>query len=207
MKFYFPETFFVTGTDTGVGKTYVSALLARGLGAYYWKPVQSGSVEGLDSRAVMDLAGLEQSRIIPEVYVFKEPVSPHLAARMEGVILDSGLIGLGDKPVPLVIEGAGGVMVPLNEQDLIIDLLKKLAVPVLVVAPNRLGVINQTLLTLQALKFAAVDVLGVILNMGRSNDHQEAIERFSGVPVLAQLEKFRDTNPEILRLRFNELFL
>ena len=207
MKLKFPGRFFVTGTDTGVGKTFVCALLARGLEASYWKPVQTGFVDGLDSDAVREAAGLDAARIIPETCLFRKPLSPHLAAGIEGQRIDIERFDLSGKPASLIIEGAGGVMVPLNEDFMVIDLIKKLGVPALVVAPNRLGVINHTLLTIQALRGAGIDILGVILNQAVNNDHKEAIEHYGRVPVLAQLDILEPVNPQTLKEKFNELFL
>lgn len=207
MQFKFPDRFFVTGTDTGVGKTFVCALLAAGLGAHYWKPVQSGSLDGLDSTWVREAAGLDQTRIVPETYVFGRALSPHLAAGIEGIRINIDQFDLSDKPVTLIIEGAGGIMVPLNEDALVADLIKKLAVPAVIVAPNRLGVINHTLLTIQALKNADISILGVILNQGINNDHKQAIERFGNVPVLGQLDNLSPVTRKVLKEKFNELFL
>lgn len=207
VKFSFPDRFFVTGTDTGVGKTVVCALLAAGLKTNYWKPVQSGSVEGLDSETVRTLAGLEHSMIVPEAYVFQKPVSPHLAAEMEGVRIDFEQLNLLNKPADLIIEGAGGLMVPLCENVLILDLIDKLALPVLIVARNTLGTINHTLLTVETLKNADLDIMGVVLNGVRNDAHVKTIEHFGKVPVLAQLEPFSHFSPTALKDRFHELFL
>jgi dethiobiotin synthetase len=207
MKFRFPDRFFVTGTDTGVGKTLVCALLAAGLGAHYWKPVQSGAKDGLDSTAVRKMAGLDKTRVVPETYMFSEALSPHLAAGIEGARIDIDRFSLSRKPDLLIIEGAGGVMVPLNENTLIIDLIKKLSVPVLIVACNRLGVINHTLLTVEALKAAGISILGVILNQGINYDHARSIEHYANTPVLAQVENLEFATPQTLKEKFNELFL
>ncbi len=197
----------MTGSDTGAGKTFICALLALGLGAHYWKPVQSGSEDGFDSAAVKEMAGLDQKRIVPEAYALRRSLSPHLAALMEGVRVDTDRIDLSGKPARLIIEGAGGVMVPLNENTLMIDLIKKLAVPALIVAHSRLGVISHTLLTIQALERADIEILGVILNRTINNDHKKAIEHYGNVPVLAQVETLDPATPTILKQKFNELFL
>jgi dethiobiotin synthetase len=207
VKFQFPPRFFVTGTDTGVGKTLACALLARGLGHHYWKPVQSGSLDGLDSTMVQKMAGLKQNLIVPENYVLKQPLSPHLAAEIDGISIDINLIHLARKPEFLIIEGAGGVMTPLNENSLILDLIKKLAVPVLIISLNRLGTINHTLLTIDTLFKADLDIMGVILNRAVNIDHKEAIEHYGKVPVLAQLEHLDPVTPEKLEEKFSELFL
>jgi dethiobiotin synthase len=132
-----PENFFITGTDTGVGKTVVSALLCAALDAIYWKPVQTGTSEGTDTETVMRLAQLPRHRTLPESYRFKPPVSPHLAARWAGVRIELRKIKM---PVAvqgsLIAEGAGGVLVPLNRTQLMVDLMRHLNLPALLVAPR-----------------------------------------------------------------------
>ncbi len=199
----FPQRFFITGTDTGVGKTVVSALLAAGLNAGYWKPVQSGSQQGLDSSQVQKLSGLDPARILPEAYVLPQPLSPHLAAEREGLYINPEKLAIPQFSGRLVIEGAGGIMVPLNREMLILDWVKKMSLPVLVVAPNRLGVINHTLMTVSVLRQAEVPVLGVILNFGVNSDHVQAIEHFAKVPVLAQIKALDSLSPGVLM----EIFL
>ena len=130
-----PESFFITGTDTGVGKTVVSALLCVGLDATYWKPVQTGTREGTDTETVMQLAQLPRQRTLPESYRFKPPVSPHLAAKWACVRIELRKIKM-PAPVPgsLIAEGAGGVLVPLNRTQLMTDLMRHLNLPVVLVA-------------------------------------------------------------------------
>lgn len=164
-------------------------------------------MDGLDSTMVQKMAGLGQNRIVPENYVFKQPLSPHLAAEFEGIKIDISLIEPAIKPDFLIIEGAGGVMTPLNENCLILDLIKQLAVPVLIVSLNRLGTINHTLLTITSLVTAGLDIPGVILNGAVNMDHKEAIEHYGKVPVLAQLEHLDHVTPEKLEEKFSELFL
>ncbi len=202
----FPRCFFVTGTDTGVGKTVISALLAAGLEAYYWKPVQSGSDQGLDSQQVALWAGLDREKIIPEAYTLRQPLSPHLAAERDGVFIDPQRLHIPDAQGTLVIEGAGGIMVPLNNDLLILDWVRSLAVPVLIVAPNRLGVINHTLLTINALGCYGVKILGVILNGEPNMDHVQAIEHFGRTPVLAQVQTMPEITPQLLKSKFAEYF-
>lgn len=207
MRYDFPDNFFVTGTDTGVGKTFICALLASGLGAGYWKPVQSGSLDGLDSDVVCRVSDMGRNKVIPERYILKRPLSPHLAAAYENTEIDLDEISLPLCSFPLIVEGAGGVLVPLNRRIQIIHLIKKLDLPCIIVASQRLGVINHTLLTLQVLKDADIEVTGVILNNGINHDHKEAIEYYGNVRVLAQVERMEEINPENMKKKFNELFL
>ncbi|MFZ0786599.1 MAG: dethiobiotin synthase [Candidatus Acidiferrales bacterium] len=189
--------FFVTGTDTGVGKTVVSALLCAALDAIYWKPIQTGTREGADRPTVMRLAGLPRARTAPEAYRFAPPVSPHLAARRAGVRIDFRKIAMPQIAASenLIAEGAGGALVPINERQLMTDLMRHLGLPVLLVTRTTLGTINHTLLSLAALRAAGLDVCGVIM-VGKANrDNREAIERYGSsnvvgfVPRLARIDR------------------
>jgi dethiobiotin synthetase len=181
----------IAGTDTDVGKTVVSALVVQGLGARYWKPVQSGLTEGSDTAWVQGLLGLPGERILPEAYRFQAPVSPHWAARMEGVRIAPEALALPRVEGPLVVECAGGLMVPLHlggEGTLLqIDQLGAWGLPVLLVARSGLGTLNHTLLSLEALRHRAIPVLGLVLNGPVHPDNPPTLEAMGGVPVLAQL--------------------
>jgi len=192
-----PSRFFVTGTDTGVGKTVVSALLCAALDAIYWKPIQTGTREGADRPTVMGLAGLARARTFPEAYRFAPPVSPHLAARRAGVRIDLRKIQMpriaaGEN---LIAEGAGGALVPINDTQLMTDLMRHLGLPVLLVTRTTLGTINHTLLSLEALRAARIDVRGVIMAGKPNRDNREAIERYGHaavigvVPRLARIDR------------------
>lgn len=181
---------FITGTDTGIGKTVTSAWICKHWQADYWKPVQSGLDGGSDSEWV---ARLTACATHPEAYRLTQPLSPHQAAD-----IDSVKIQLGDFALPLadrlVVEGAGGCMVPLNWRDTMLDLMKHLGSCALLVARSGLGTINHTCLSLQALKAAGVPVLGVVM-VGETNPaNREAIEHFGEVPVLAELPLFKELN-------------
>ncbi len=145
------KNLFVTGTDTNVGKTVLSATLCVALNRIYWKPVQTGLSDGGDRDAVMRYSGIPESQTLPESYRFDPPVSPHLAAQMIGTRIDLAGIQRPSADAPLIIEGAGGVFVPLNDRDLMIDLMRWLEAPVVVAARTGLGTINHTLLTVKAL--------------------------------------------------------
>jgi len=181
----------IAGTDTDVGKTVVSALVVQGLGAQYWKPVQSGLAEGSDSARVQELLGLPGERILPEAYRLQAPVSPHWAARMEGVRIAPEALALPRVEGPLVVECAGGLMVPLHlgaDRTLLqIDQLAVWGLPVLLVARSGLGTLNHTLLSLEALRQRAIPVLGLVLNGPLHPDNPPTLEAIGGVPVLAQL--------------------
>jgi dethiobiotin synthetase len=184
-----PSRFFVTGTDTGVGKTVASALLCAALDAIYWKPIQTGSREGTDTATVTHLAELLRGRTIPETYCFSPPVSPHLAARLARKRIELKKIKLPQLTgrENLIAEGAGGVFVPINETQLMIDLMRHLRLPVVLVARSGLGTINHTTLSLAALRAARVEVRGVIM-VGKPNvENRKAIEHYGNTPVIGEI--------------------
>jgi dethiobiotin synthetase len=176
--------FFVTGTDTNVGKTIVSAILCNSLKASYFKPIQSGVLEGIDSDTIKKFTS---SRIIPEVYKLTKPLSPHLAARHDNIDIDIHKIQLPQED-NLIVEGAGGLMVPLNNDFFMIDLIKKLNIPVILVARTALGTINHTLMSIQMLKNYDIKIHGIILNGKKMVDIKESIEFYSGVNVIYELD-------------------
>lgn len=186
---------FVTGTDTNVGKTVISAWLSYHLKASYWKPVQSGTVEGFDSKIVLKLADV---KIFPEIYSLKAPLSPHLAAAMEGIEINLNKISFPKTNDALVIEGAGGVFVPLNTRQTILDLISYLKVPTIVVARSTLGTINHTCLTLEALRSRSIHIAGVIMNGPLNPDNKQAIEHFGKTKVLAEIEHLPFLTKEII---------
>lgn len=201
----FPKVFFVSGTDTDVGKTLVSAVLAIGLNAYYWKPVQSGP--DTDS-AALEKVGVDPGRILPETYTLTEPLSPHLAAR-----LDNKQISLDDISLPiirqdqhLIVEGAGGLLVPLNDDKLVIDLIKKLELPVVLVSRTTLGTINHTLLSIEALKTRKIPIVGVIMSGNPNEENKKAIEHYGAVKVLGVVPRLESLTRKDLLATFESVF-
>ena len=176
--------FFVTGTDTNVGKTVVSAILCNSLKASYFKPIQSGVLDGFDSDVIRKFTS---SRIIPEVYKLTKPLSPHLAARYDNIDIDIHKIQLPQED-NLIVEGAGGLMVPINEKSLMIDLIKQLNIPVILVARTALGTINHTLMSIQMLKNYDIKIHGIVLNGKKMVDIKESIEFYSGVKIIYELD-------------------
>lgn len=194
------ERFFVTGTDTGVGKTVVSALLCAALGAVYWKPIQTGSREGTDRNTVMRLAEMPRGRTRPENYMFSPPVSPHLAARMTGARIELRRVKVPTLSAGenLIAEGAGGALVPINRTQLMTDLMRHLGFPVLLVARTSLGTINHTLLSLAALRAARLEVRGVIL-VGKLNvENRKAVEHYGDIAVIGWLPFLKKINRRTL---------
>lgn len=186
---------FVTGTDTDVGKTVLSALMVAALPAAYWKPIQTGREGGrslTDRESVLAWTGTEAENCFPECYVFDPPVSPHLAARQAGVTIELDAI---TKPVAsgsrLVIEGAGGAMVPINDTDLMLDLMDRLDVGVLIAARTTLGTINHTLLTVDAVRRRGLELVGVVLIGEENVENRNAIERYGKVPVIGWIPPMR----------------
>ena len=199
---------FVTGTDTGVGKTLVSALLCAALEGVYWKPIQTGATEGSDRQTVMELAGLGAERTLPECYVFDPPVSPHLAAEWAGAKIDLATIRrpAGKLAGPLIVEGAGGVMVPVNGKEFMLDMMRRLALPVVVVARSALGTINHSLLTLRALQEAGLAVKGVVVVGLPNADNERAIERYGCAPVIGRVPLLEVINRAVLLEVFHREF-
>ena len=187
---------FVTGTDTGIGKTVVSACLVRRWAADYWKPVQTGLAgDPSDSLTVAQLAGAPASRIHPPRHVFQAPLSPEAAAAAEGAsvaLTDFELPGTGGTASPIVVEGAGGVLVPLGGGALMTDLMGRLGLPVLLVARTGLGTINHTLLSLEVLRARGLVVWGVVMVGQGGADNAEAIARLGQVAILAHLAPMPD---------------
>lgn len=203
-----PSRFFVTGTDTGIGKTVTSALLCAALDAIYWKPIQTGSREGTDRATVMRIAGLPRERTIPETYCFAPPVSPHMAAGLAAKRIDlrgmrAPRLSEGDN---LIVEGAGGVLVPVNEKELMTDLMRRLRLPMLLVARSSLGTINHTLLSLAALRAARLGVRGVIMVGPPNKENREAIERYGKARVIGIIPPLRRLNRAALVATFKKHF-
>ncbi len=199
---------FITGTDTGVGKTVVSAILTAGMGASYWKPIQCGLEEQTDTEFVREVTGLSDQYFHPEAYRLAQPLSPHAAAEIDNVKIDLGRICPPEKCLrgALIVEGAGGIMVPLNQEDFMIDLMKKLNMPVLLVARSTLGTINHTLLSLQALRGRGLEVLGVVMNGPRNRGNKKALEKYGKTKVLAEIEPIADMTSVDLTGKFKECF-
>ena len=181
------QGFFVTGTDTDVGKTLVSAWLMTHVDAAYWKPVQAGVEPETDSMTVRRLAEVPAERILPEAYVLPEAMAPHEAARRAGLIIDMTKLSPPATDRLLLAEGAGGLLVPLNETAYVIDLAEQLEMPILLVARSTLGTINHTLLSIEALRRRGLPLAGVVMNGPETPHNRAAIERYGGVNVIAEI--------------------
>lgn len=186
------SAFVVTGTDTGIGKTVFSAALTGALGAHYWKPVQSGLADGADKDSVASLAAVPAERIIPEAYRLTEPLSPHRAAELDRITIDPDVLVLPEVR-PLVVEGAGGALVPLTREVTYADVFAEWGLLTIIVARTSLGTINHSLLTIEALRARRVPIHGVAF-VGEANEDNEAticemgqIRRLGRLPVLPAL--------------------
>ncbi|RWA70445.1 MAG: ATP-dependent dethiobiotin synthetase BioD [Mesorhizobium sp.] len=188
----------VTGTDTGVGKTVFSAGLAGLLDGFYWKPVQSGLDEETDSEVVARLSGLPAGRVVPEVYRLKMPLSPHRSAEIDGVAIEAARLSLPKLPGPLIIEGAGGLMVPLNRQTRFIDIFREWQLPVILCARTALGTINHTLLSLEAMRARSIPLLGIAFIGDEMADTQKTIAEMGKVRILGRLPRVDPLTPEAL---------
>jgi len=202
-----PSKIFVSGTDTGIGKTVVSAMMTLGQSATYWKPIQSGLEEETDTEFVRRVTGLSDEHFMPERFRLQEPLSPHASAEIDGVT-----ISLDDFQLPeagtnnLVVEGAGGLLVPLNDNDMIIDLLERFQLPVLLVSRSELGTLNHTFLSLEALRSREIPVLGVVMNGPKNESNKKAIEKYGNVEVIGEINTIETLNAKTLMSIFNTIF-
>ncbi|MBV7518557.1 dethiobiotin synthase [Ensifer sp. ENS12] len=198
--------FVVTGTDTGIGKTIFSAALTDALCGCYWKPVQSGLDEETDSEAVARLGRIPPDCILPETYRLRTPASPHLSARIDGVSIRPEHLLPPKVDRPLVIEGAGGLLVPLTERSVFADVFARWQIPVILCARTGLGTINHTLLSLEALRRRAIPVLGVAFIGEEQADSEAIIAELGEVRRLGRLQRLDPLTPERLRQAFRENF-
>lgn len=203
----FPEAFFVSGTDTGIGKTVISAILTLGLDGTYWKPIQSGLEEETDTQFVQRVTGLPESRFISERYRLTEPLSPHASAEIDDVSISLLDFELPESPENrLIVEGAGGLLVPINDEEMITDLISYLELPVLLVVRSELGTLNHTFLSLEALRSRGIPILGVVMNGPQNQSNRKAIEKYGMVDVIAEIEPLSEINPQSLQQTFNKHF-
>ncbi len=187
----------MTGIGTGVGKTVVSTILCEALQANYWKPIQTGTNETSDAMTVAKIIGKE--RIFPNAYAFCEPLSPHAAAESEGTEIETARLHVPLSHQPLIIEGAGGVHVPLNWKQTLLDVMQVWDIPVIVVSRNYLGSINHTLLTLEVLQQRGIPIAGVVFNGEPTPMSEEAIARYTRIPVLGHVPVFDECTAQVLR--------
>ena len=192
-------SFFLTGTDTEVGKTVICAWLMVHYQYHYWKPIQSG-MDSPDTKAIQKITGFDNSFFFPPAYELQQPLSPHESAKRDGIKIELANFLLPRQETKVIIEGAGGILVPINEKHFIVDIIKKLKLPILLVARSGLGTINHTLLTVSELKKRNLPLLGIILNGKRNQSNKEAVEKYSGVSVVSELEPIKNLDRKTLLL-------
>lgn len=185
----FPTQIFVTGIGTGVGKTLASAVLCEALQADYFKPVQCGNLENSDTDFVRSHITNTVSKTHAETYRLIEPASPHFAALKENTQIEIEKIQLPATTNKLIIEGAGGILVPINEELVMFDLIEYFKLPTLVVMRNYLGSINHTLLTCQFLEERGVELIGIIASGNNYNDNEEIIQHFTQLPIIGRIDE------------------
>ncbi|MGB5481445.1 MAG: dethiobiotin synthase [Eudoraea sp.] len=188
---------FVTGISTDVGKTIASAIITEALEADYWKPVQAGDLEHSDSHKIKELISNKKTVVHQNSYALKTPMSPHAAAEIDNLIIDIAQIIEPQTTNHLVIEGAGGLMVPLNEEDTILDIIKK-NYQVIVVSRHYLGSINHSLLTIESLKQKGFNV-AVIFSGNEHPSTEGIIIRKTGVKVLGRIEEETNFDKHLIK--------
>ena len=196
----------VTGTDTDAGKTVFAAALTGALGASYWKPVQAGTDDGTDRQRVARLAGIAPERILPEAYALATPCSPHRAAEIDGVTIDLDRLTLPEVEGSLVVEGAGGVLVPIVGRTTFGDLFARWQRPVVLVARTALGTINHSLLSIEALRARGVPLLGIAFIGDSVPDSEDTIVRLGNTRRLGRLPRLETLDPATLAEAFGTHF-
>jgi dethiobiotin synthetase len=197
----------VAGTDTEIGKTVFSAGLAELLGANYWKPIQAGLEGETDSQLVAKLGGLSADRIVPERYSLKTPASPHQAAAIDGVRIAMDSLDVPDTGGrPLVIEGSGGLLVPLDDTTLYIDVFTRWRLPVVLCARTALGTINHSLLSIEALRHRNLDIIGIAFIGDGNPESERIICEIGRVRRLGRLPRLSPLTTNTLRAAFEDSF-
>ena len=196
--------FVVTGTDTDIGKTVFAAGLAGTLGAHYWKPVQAGVDPEGDKETVARLGNIPQTHILPEAYRLTTPASPHLAARIDGVEVRLDKLSLPQVDGPLVVEGAGGVLVPVSETLSMADLFAHWQLPVILCARTVLGTINHSLLSIEALRSRGVPLAGIAFIGDPHEENERIIPQLAKVPSLGRLPRLDPLDASSLKAAFAE---
>lgn len=193
------KRYFITGIGTDVGKTVASAVITEALHADYWKPVQAGDLENTDTMKVKRLVSNVQSQFHEEAYRFTQPMSPHAAAAADAVQIDTEKLILPETSNTLIIEGAGGLMVPLKKDFLVIDLIQQLKAEVILVSRNYLGSINHTLLSADALKNRGIPVAGIVFNGEATPSSEEYILHYTGYKCLLRIGEESTIDPAMVQ--------
>ena len=197
--------FIICGTDTDVGKTLISSFFVRGLNCFYWKPIQSGIECETDSEYVQRISQISQDKILKEAYIFNNPVSPHWAAEIDKVKIIKSRLNLPNIDRTLLIETAGGLMVPITRDFLQIDQIKIWNLPVILVCRSSLGTLNHTLLSIEALRKRNITILGLIVNGEKHLDNPKTLKLFSELPIIAEFPLIKNLSVENLDLLWKDL--
>ena len=197
--------FVIAGIGTGIGKTLVSSILVEALEADYWKPIQAGDLKNSDSLTVQNLISHSVSVLHPQRYCLTQPMSPHAAAKLDGVEIKLSDLSLPETNNNLIVELAGGIMVPLNANELNLDLLKQWKLPVVLVSQNYLGSINHSLLSLEILKNNKVTLAGIVFNGDRNKESENFILNYSKVKYLGHIPSLQQLNKQEIKKIANSL--
>ena len=189
---------FITGIGTDVGKTIASAIVVEALEADYWKPVQAGELEYSDSDRIRDLISNDRSRIFKNSYALKTPMSPHAAAAIDGITIDLDKIIIPETSNNIIIEGAGGLLVPLNDKETILDLIDN-DYKIIIVSRHYLGSINHTLLTIEVLRSHGFEISGIIFSGKKNKTTEEIIEKLSGTRILGRIDEEEVFNKDVVK--------
>jgi len=192
------NSFIVAGIGTEIGKTLISAIFTQALQADYWKPIQSGNPEEADALFIQKMTQIPNLKIWDSSYILSQPLSPHTAAEIDGLTISLDKIQVPQTKNTLIVELAGGIMVPLNDHQTNLDLIKKLDLPVLLVSKNYLGSINHTLLTFQILKDNHIPILGIVFNGPSNPSGENFILNYTHLPVVLRVQQEEEITPEII---------
>jgi dethiobiotin synthetase len=199
------NSYFITGIGTDVGKTVVSSILCELLHATYWKPIQSGDLQNSDSKKIQQWLN-NTVEIIPEAHLFSEALSPHVASKIDGVSINPAMLNLPKTAGNLIVEGAGGWLVPINEAGITFaDLAEQWNIPIILVSRHYLGSINHTLLSIESIQSRNVNIHGIIYVGEPLPDTCEIIEKITGVKTLFTVPIFDKVDKETIKLFVNEL--
>ncbi len=192
------QSYFITGIDTEVGKTMISAIVTEALEADYWKPIQAGDLDNSDTHKVERLISNKKTKFHKNAFALKTPMSPHSAAEIDEVRVSSKTIIRPETNNDLVVEGAGGLLVPVSDTETIADLINP-DDKVILVSRHYLGSINHTLLSIEALRSRGLDCFGIIYSGNETKTTEDIIEKMSGVPVIGRVEEEEEFTAEVIK--------
>lgn len=192
------QSYFITGIDTEVGKTMISAIVTEALEADYWKPIQAGDLDNSDTHKVERLISNKKTKFHKNTFALMTPMSPHAAAEIDGVTVSSKTIIRPETDNDLVVEGAGGLLVPISDSETIADLIAPTD-KVILVSRHYLGSINHTLLSIEALRCRGLDCFGIIYSGNETKTTEDIIEKMSGVPVIGRVEEEEEFTAEVIK--------